>query len=530
MLTLIGVNLLFLEMINKALKLFTILLLSVSIVIFIGIVWPLPDVIVPEAYRNTLISNVNIIDVESGGIVYNQEVLIVENRIGAIDSIGKIKRPDGVFVIEGKGNYIIPGLWNMHNHSTQYSNWLYHPLQIANGVTGVRDMSGQLGRYDSYWVGTKERKEWNAGIISNQTVAPRSVLHSSYQMDGRSSVPENFPEFFRLQKDEDVAQLLNHYQKDGSDFIKTYMNIPSGVYKKLAEEAPNYGLHLAGHKPLNVSLREAVLLGQRSFEHGRVFMYDCFPGAEALRDPIKRGKQFQLPKEAMIKEFNKEEALEIMGLMKEQNTHWVPTLQTLKMGAFASDSTFVNNPNLKYIPTIRRKAWWGPDLSRYTKKNAGESEESVDMKFYKASQQQVAMAQERGVLIMMGTDVTDTYVFPGYSAHIELKDLTLSGLSNVDALRTATIIPAKYCGLEKDHGTVEEGKFADIVLLTENPLENIENTQSISGVILNGVYYDSKKLESLKEATASLASSFHMNVKIAYSLISSPLIRVQFAD
>lgn len=517
-------------MIKKILKALLGLLLTLIAVLTAAFYWPLPTIDVSEAHQSILIKSVNIIDVEVGEVVYNQDILIVGNRIISIDNTKSNSPLGNAYVINGEGKYLMPGLWNMHNHSTQYSKWLYHPLQIAYGVTGVRDMSGQLGRYDSYWAGTKERKKWNEEIERNLSVSPRSVLQSSFQIDGSSSVPDGFPEYFKLQNEADALPLLKYYKDDGTDFIKVYMNIPVVSYRKLATEAPKLGMHIAGHKPLNVTLEESILLGQRSFEHGRIFMYDCFSGAEKLRDPVNRGSGFKLPKEAMIQTFDYEKAAELMTLMSDHDTHWVPTLQTLKMGAFANNEVFRGNEHLKYIPTIRKMAWWNPDINRYANDYITDPEQNIEMKFYRAAQRQVAMANERGVSIMMGTDVTDTYVFPGYSAHMELLDLTLSGLSNQDALRAATIIPAKYCGAYKEQGSVMVGKMADMIMLDKNPLENIEHTQTINGVFLNGIYYDQHTLEELKEGTSSLASSFHMNVKIMFSLINSPLMRVQFAD
>jgi imidazolonepropionase-like amidohydrolase len=131
---------------------------------------------------------------------------------------------------------------------------------------------------------------------------------------------------------------------------------------------------------------------------------------------------------------------------------------------------------------------------------------------------------------MTGTDVSDSYVFAGFSVHYELEDLTKSGMSNLKALQSATIVPAKFVGVEKNYGSIEIGKMADLVILNKNPLDQIANSKTIYGVIMNGLYYDSNKIEELKAFTESLSSSFQMNVKILYSFISSPLIRVQFAD
>ena len=173
---------------------------------------------------------------------------------------------------------------------------------------------------------------------------------------------------------------------------------------------------------------------------------------------------------------------------------------------------------------------WRPDLRRSAKKNRSANSKDVNMKFYQAARHQVGMANQRGVPIMAGTDVTDTYIFPGFGLHTELQELTDSGLSNSDALRSATIVAAKFCGLEQTYGSIEEGKMADMIVLDKNPLESIENTRSINGVFLNGVYYDQATLDQLKEISSSVASSFHLNVKFAFSLLSSPVMRQQIAD
>ncbi len=216
--------------------------------------------------------------------------------------------------------------------------------------------------------------------------------------------------------------------------------------------------------------------------------------------------------------------------MKEYNTSWCPTLQTLKFEAFAHESAFLQNPNLKYINYINRKLWWDGDVRNNAKRNLSKEGKNSSSAFYNAAKEQVKMASEIGVPIMTGTDVSDSYIFAGFSMHDELEDLTKSGLSNIKALQSATIVPAKYAGMDKEYGTIEIGKIADLVILDKNPLDDITNSKTIYGVIMNGIYYDSSKIEELKDFTQSFSLSFHMNVKVLYSLISSPLMRVQWAD
>lgn len=512
------------------LKIFSGIILFLLLTIVLAVLWPMPQLKPPTKHNTVFIRSINIIDVASGDILKNRDILIKDNVIVAIDTIGILEADLTSLIIDGVNKYAMPGLWDMHTHSNQHSEWLHHPLFIANGVTGIRDMSGQLSQRDSYFAGSKERLMWNDELNDNNRVTPRYVLQSSFQMDGASSVPDGFPEFFKLQKIEDVDSLLRFYKSEKVDFIKVYDQIPPASYEKLALNAQKYGMHIAGHKPMGVSLKDAVVLGQRSFEHGRIFLTECFPNADSLRTSENWREFLSKSKESMVKDYNPELATTLMLLMKEHNAYWCPTLQTLKFEASAHEQTFLQNPNLKYITYITKKLWWSGDVRNNKKRNLSKEGEGISAAFYKAANEQINLANEIGVPIMTGTDVTDSYIFAGFSIHDELEDLTKSGLSNLKALQSATIVPAKYVGVDKDYGTIETGKIADLVILNRSPLDNITHSRTIYGVIMNGLYYDSNKIDELKEFTQSLASSFHINVKELYSLISSPLVRVQFAD
>ncbi len=507
---------------------FAIIIVAIAIIIT-AYLWPISKLQTPVVFERTIIKNVNIVDVATGEVAANQFVLIEQSRIINIDT-AQITASDDALIIDGTGKFLIPGLWDMHTHSNQYSEWLHHPLYIANGVTVVRDMSGQLNEKDSYWVGSKERLQWNKDLENNTRVTPRYVLQSSYQMDGEKAIPEDAPNFFKLNTSRQVDSLLQFYKKENVDFIKVYQQLPKEMYELLALKAPEYGLHLAGHKPMFLSLEEAVNLGQKSFEHGRVFMYECFPEADSLKSPDHWKAYFSKSKAKIVHQFDSVQAKTLMRLMQQEKAYWTPTLQTLKFEANAHKNEFADNENLKYVTSVRKQLWWKYDTDHNKEKNLKSEGLSVSEQFFEASKKQVAMAHRMGVPIMAGTDVTDSYVFAGFSLHDELYELTSSGLTNLEALQSATMVPATYSDAIEDYGTIEIGKKADLILLNKNPLQDINNTKSIKGVLLNGVYYDEEKLTELKGFTESAAGSFHMNVKTLVSLLNSPLIRVQFAD
>jgi predicted amidohydrolase YtcJ len=157
----------------KYLKIFSVIFILLLLVIISAVLWPLPKLDPPKKFDTVLIQSVNIIDVKSGGILENRDILIKNNIISAIDTTGIIKVNSTALIIYGSDKYIVPGLWDMHTHSNQHSEWLHHPLYIANGVTGIRDLSGQLNERDSYWVGSKERLRWNTELLNNERITPR---------------------------------------------------------------------------------------------------------------------------------------------------------------------------------------------------------------------------------------------------------------------------------------------------------------------------------------------------------------------
>jgi imidazolonepropionase-like amidohydrolase len=196
-----------------------------------------------------------------------------------------------------------------------------------------------------------------------------------------------------------------------------------------------------------------------------------------------------------LETFSLEKAAILFARLKRNHTWQCPTLTVLRSGAFINDPNFRNDARLKYMPTGLITGWDPSNDFRFKERTA----EDVDLArlVYKKQIDLVGMMHRAGVEFLAGTDVENPYCFPGFSLHDELALLVQAGLSPMEALQSATLNPARFLGKQKELGTVEKGKIADLVLLEANPLEDIRNTTKINSVVLNGRLLERKALDQL---------------------------------
>lgn len=182
------------------------------------------------------------------------------------------------------------------------------------------------------------------------------------------------------------------------------------------------------------------------------------------------------------------------ALFKKNQTWQCPTLIMRHNYATLDDSSLADDPRLKYAKPSWVEVWlrMTKDAKMWPAGEAAKRKETI-----RKEDALVGAMQRAGVGILAGTDSTNPYVLPGFSLHDELALLVKAGLTPMEALRTATYNPAKFLGLLGSLGTVETGKFADLVLLDANPLENISNTKMIAAIIVNGRYLPRKSLDEM---------------------------------
>jgi hypothetical protein len=181
------------------------------------------------------------------------------------------------------------------------------------------------------------------------------------------------------------------------------------------------------------------------------------------------------------------------------------------MFGFGDDPAFLNDPRLKYMPQVFREFFWDP--AAIDGKRTSEDFAYMKKEFQKDLEVVGAM-QRFGVGILAGTDTPNPFCFPGFSLHDELGLLVQAGLSPTEALQAATLNPARFLGREKDFGTVENGKLADLVLLDANPLDDIANTKRIAAVVYGGKLYPKASLDEMLAKVETLASKRSIGMSI----------------
>jgi len=470
--------------------------------LLISLALPWPEQKLPE---NILaISDVTVIDATGAPAKPNMTVIITGDQITRIAKTGEVAIPKNAQVVDAKGKFLIPGLWDMHVHTV----WKglpekYFPMFIANGVTGVRDMASDLGLLKQL------RKDINEGKL----MGPRLI--GGPMVDG--PIPIWPVPSISISNEADARKTVAAIKDKGADFIKVYSLIPRQAYFALADEAKKRGIPFAGHVPISVSAAEASDAGQKSIEHMEGILLDCSTEEPELRktieESIKDAKDTDQIRASLVRALNEtssrtletyseEKATALFARFARNGTWQAPTLVVHRVGAFLDDKDFTNDPRLKYVRRDLRDSWKNQDDFRLKNRTAESSE--LGKRLLQKRLEIILAMHRAGVKMLAATDALVMYVFPGFSLHDELELFVQAGLTPMEALQTATRNPAIYLGLSDLVGTVEIGKKADLVLLEANPLENISNTKRINAVVVNGKLIPRVTLDKmLKDAEAA---------------------------
>jgi hypothetical protein len=386
---------------------------------------------------------------------------------GRIISIGpSVKPAANTRVIDATGEFLIPGLWDMHFHLDSQGSAL-HTL-AANGITGIREM------YSRIPIATLGA--WRARP-ENPRIAAAGFLDGPLMQ-----ISDLTPDAYAVETADEARLAVALLKAGGADFLKVYNSLPRDAYFAIAEESKRRGIPFAGHVPEAVSPAEASEAGQRSEEHLINILLACSTREEELRaqriftmndpaiSPVERALQLGFPDpQGLFDTYDDAKAAALFKTFVKNATWQTPTLALLQ--SFLADRDRARR--MLYMQDLSPEVFdgWmariGALLNRYKKL--------------------VRDMHRAGVEFLAGTDTGPNNPVPvGIGLHDELELLVESGFTPMEALQSATRNPARYFGTLKDMGTIEPGKLADMVLLNANPLDDIRNTRKISLVVLRG--------------------------------------------
>ena len=416
----------------------------------------------PAVGQTTAITHVTVIDMTGAAPKADQTVVIRGNRIA---SVGKGAAPSGARVIDGRGKFLIPGLWDMHVHLTIPGGETILSLYVANGVTGVRDMNDSLPII----------RGWQPRIANGSLIGPRIVASGPYLEGGPVPIP-----YLLVKNPEQARAAVDSLAKLGVDFVKVHNRLSRESYFAIAEAVKQHGLVFAGHIPDSVTIVEASAAGQRSLEHLFGFKSVCTDAERADLAPKHFIQRFlgTCADSDPTPDFRKVAA----------NGAWaVPTLVVTYPVGQLPDTILGSDSTLKYrSPALRKLEKMMMTIPTNVTPEAG----ITGRKIFAKRVELVGIMHRAGIPLMTGTDAPGKNAFAGFSLHDELSFFVQGGLSPMDALRSATYEPARYLNALDSMGTVQQGKIADLVLLDANPLQNIINTRRIAAVIWNGRVID----------------------------------------
>ncbi len=386
-----------------------------------------------------VISNTNLITMISESIESGMDVFVDDGKIERIQKTGG--STDGYQVVDGSDKYLIPGLADMHTHVIPGNDLKYDLfLFLAQGVTTLRVMWG----FDRH-INVRD------SINSNLLVGP-NVYVASAGFDGTST---SWPGAVNTSTTAEIMEKVDQYKAKGYDFIKIYSSIQSNQYGFLLDYAWQNDIPPVGHVPAGVDLFDAVSNGQYSIEH--LGKYHSSSHSES----------------------------ELLQLTASSNVMIGPTL------------TVINR--ISSLTESYKTGWYwyvSRDGQAFFEQTEGHLLSSNSI--YLQNRSLTGRIQQAGGKLLCGTDTGIRYVLPGISIHEELKSYAEAGISNYEVLKTSTVHPAEFLK-DNQSGLIQEGFKADLVLLENSPLEQIENTERIVGVIKSGQWMSAQEIHNVLE-------------------------------
>ncbi len=412
----------------------------------------------------TAITGVTVFDAKSGKTIADQTVIIDNGLITEIGKSKKITVSSNYRIIDGKGKMLLPGLWDNHAHYSKEQG-LYH---LAAGVTNIKDMANSL-----------DLPETRKLVDNDELLGPEiSIMSGFVDFAGPYAGPTG-----KIVKTlEEGIEGINYYADRGYDQIKLYSSIPPDWVKPLAAQAHKRGLKVCGHVPSYMTAERAVNDGYDQIIHLNMIMLNFL--GDTL-DTRSMGRFIKVAARAKDIDLNSAAVKNFIQLLKDKKIVVDPTaaifenMFTDEPGKLAASYTQI----IDMFPAEFRRGFYYGGLPTM------QGHEAEYKQSYANMIKMLRLLYANGIPFVPGTDD-----FPGFTLHRELELYAKAGVPNTEVLKKATLTSAKIAGKEKELGSVEVGKKANLILVDGDPTKNISDIRRVEWSMKNGKLYDSKTL------------------------------------
>jgi imidazolonepropionase-like amidohydrolase len=416
----------------------------------------LADRFSPKRAGPLAIVGATLIDVTGASPLENSVVIVEGDRIVAVGPRARVAIPAAATVLSAEGLTLLPGLWEMHAHFTQVE---WGPIYLAAGVTTARDCANEF----EFITATRD------AIAGGRGLGPRLLPAGIIDGEGPNTIGVE-----TASTPEQALALVRRYSSAGFPQIKLYSSLKPDLVSIIAQEAHSRGMSLTGHLPQGMDLERALADGMDQINH-----ISTIAQAMRAREPANAAKKPGPPDAAGTArgiDVGSDRAKQIIGRLKERGTVVDPTIALYELMFHPAGR--VPEPGLAKV---------APELAGplYSMGVSPAMEKTLDA-LYRDYLAVIGALHKAGVPIVAGTD----QAVPGHSLHRELELYVDAGLTPLEALRTATIVPARAMKLDREVGTIEAGKRADLILVAGRPDQKISDIRRVKTVIAAGRVFE----------------------------------------
>lgn len=423
--------------------------------------------------ETTAFVNVNVVTMDDDSVLRNQTVIVEDRRIASIGSVNTLPVPEGSRLVDGTDRYLMPGLAEMHAHVPPSGSALLDRVLALFALNGVTTVRGMLGH--------PSHLPLREAIDSGAVLGPR-LITSGPSLNGNS-----------VSGPGDARDKVLQQKAAGYDFIKLHPGLSLAEFEAIAGTANDIGMPFAGHVSVTVGLRRALADGMATIDHLDGYF------VAAITEDAERSGGFGGFFDVLLGEYvDPDKLVELAAETAESGTWNVPT-QLLFENVVSTESAEAlgGRPEMRFMPASSVQNW----ITAKQQFLADGYDADASRRSIQLRRQLIKALHDAGARLLLGSDAPQIFNVPGFSVHRELGLLVESGLTPFEALQTGTVNAAEYLGIES--GRIEPGYRADLVLLDDDPLADIANTQRIHGVMLDGLWISSADRSARLEALRS---------------------------